>query len=106
MALTRNRNFMGKNRPTNEPNQADHMADLYSKGRTPLKRTRAIPQASGHNVHAAKPNPQSLRTKSQDPAVQTQRFPMGGGTVPGSGGQAPSEPAEPHMPSGYDPTKV
>ena len=107
MALTRNRNFHGKARPTGEPHPADQLSDLYSKGRTPLTRTRALQHPpSGANVHGAKPPPQVLRTKAQDPAVQTQRFPFGGGTTPGSGGRAPSEPAEPHMPHGFDPTKV
>jgi hypothetical protein len=97
--------FGGSNRAnhTSNPAHADQLSDLYSKGRTPLKRTRAIHQAGGPNVHSSRPPPGGMRTRSQDPAVQSQRFPMGGGTTPGGKQRPVSEPAEPPSPGGFDP---
>jgi len=94
---------MPAGRPTAEPHEANQLSGLYSRGRLPVSRHGHI--AAGPNVHTSRPPPQALRSKLQDPAAQTQRFPFGGGAVPGSGGIAPSEPAEPHVPMGFDPTK-
>jgi hypothetical protein len=88
-------------RPTANPGQHDQLSDLYSKGRLPVSRKGHV--ATGPNVHSARPNPPVMRTRTQDPAVQSQRFPLGGGTSPGSGGRAPSAPAEPQQPRGFDP---
>jgi hypothetical protein len=93
--------------PAGSEHHGDHttdgLSDLYNKGRLPI--ARAGHNASGHNVHGAPGGPPpGLKRNMRDPAVSSQRFPMGG-SVGGSGGNAPSEPAEPHQPYGFDPHK-